>query len=358
MQCYNKPVLNTEQRTMQPSVEKFRSVDTIPNEDSSVSSKASSTSAPSDASQRIFFPLRLHALVCDKATDEIIRWLPSGKAFLIVDKKRFASELLPLFFPQSCQFTSFTRKLSRWRFNRIPRGPLIGAYHHELFVKDDREKCYHMNCKSFLASDSSPSPSAPQSPVSAMTQVFPPMAAGVSPLQQGLSSAMPRRVSNDFALKALRARVAKAVESERAHMETTPQVTKPLSQVELLLQKVPMNSRQAFKDGIKKLATLDACIHALQQRQAATAPLSFSVAPQSPIPQTIQLPDVASKPLTTFAYDNIVSNSNKKLEELLMYANLVKQQNARISNMIQPTHTNANNFSRMEQLLKLQRLGY
>lgn len=347
MQCY-KPVLNTEQRTiMQPSVEKLRSVDTIPNEDSSVSSKASSTSAPSDASQRIFFPLRLHALVSDKTTDEIIRWLPSGKAFLIVDKKRFASELLPQFFPQSCQFTSFTRKLSRWRFNRIPRGPLIGAYHHELFVKEDREKCYHMNCKSFLASDSSPAPSAPQSPVSTMTQVFPPMSARVSPLPQALSNAMPRRVSNDFALKAL-----------RAHMEATPQVTKPTSQVELLLQKVPMNSRQAFQEGIKKLAELDACIHALQQRQAATAPLSFSVAPQSPIPQTIQLPDITSEPLTTLAYDNIVSNSNKKVEELLMYANLVQQQNARISNMIQPTRPSPKNLSTMEQLLKLQRLGY
>lgn len=347
MQRYN----NTEQRTtMKASVKKSRAVDTIPNEDSSVSSKASSTTAPSDASQRIFFPLRLHALVSDKTTDEIIRWLPSGKAFLIVDKKRFASELLPQFFPQSCQFTSFTRKLSRWRFNRIPRGPLIGAYHHKLFVKDDREKCYHMNCKSFPASDSSPAPSAPQSPVSTMTQVFPSMVARVSPSPQALSDVMPRRVSNDFALKAL-----------RAHIETTPQVTTPASQVELLLQNVPMNSRQAFQEGIKKLAELDACIHALQlqQRQAAvTAPLSFSVAPQSPVPQTMQLPEITSKSLTKLAYGNIVSNSNKKVEELLMYANLVQQQNERISNMIQPARTNSKALSTMEQLLKLQRLGY
>lgn len=337
---------------MKASVKKSRAVDTIPNEDSSVSSKVSSTTAPSDASQRIFFPLRLHALVSDKATDEIIRWLPSGKAFLIVDKKRFAAELLPKFFPQSCQFTSFTRKLSRWRFNRIPRGPLIGAYHHKLFVKDDREKCYHMNCKSFLASDSSPAPSAPQSPVSTITQVFPSMAARVSPSPQALSDVMPRRVSNDFALKAL-----------RAHIVTAPQVTTPTSQVELLLQNVqnvPMNSRQAFQEGIKKLAELDACIHALQfqQRQAATAPLSFSVAPQSPVPQTMQLPEITSNSLTKLAYGNIVSNSNKKVEELLMYANLVQQQNERISNMIQPARTNSKALSTMEQLLKLQRLGY
>lgn len=336
------------QRTiMKPSTEKITSssVDTVPNEDSNtrsghdnVTSKPTSTSAPSDASQRIFFPLRLHALVSDKATDEIIRWLPSGKAFLIVDKKRFASELLPRFFPQSCQFTSFTRKLSRWRFNRIPRGPLIGAYHHELFVKDDREKCYHMNCKSFLASDSSPSISPPLSPVSTISQVFP-MSARVSPMPQGLSNAMPRRVSNDFALM--------------------PQVTKSSSQVEFLLQKLPVNSRQAFQDGIQKLAEIDACIQALQQRQVAPAPLNFSVvAPQSPIPQNIQLPDISiSKPLTTLAYDNIVSNSNKKVEELLMYANLVQQQNARISSYIQPTNSNAKNLSTLGQLLKLERLG-
>ncbi len=85
-----------------------------------------------------FFPLKLHEIISDERNFDIIQWLPSGKAFIIVDKKRFAKEILPRFFTQQCKFTSFTRKLTRWRFNRVPRGPLIGAYYHELFLRDQK----------------------------------------------------------------------------------------------------------------------------------------------------------------------------------------------------------------------------
>lgn len=100
-------------------------------------------------SERIFFPAKLHDIVSAPSTDDIIRWLPSGNAFIITDKKRFAQEILPrCFSQQNTQFTSFTRKLSRWCFNRVPRGPLIGAYFHDLFIKDRRDLCYQMDCKS------------------------------------------------------------------------------------------------------------------------------------------------------------------------------------------------------------------
>ncbi len=122
------------------------------NTDSPTESESSSASAhePNAAAldaQRIFFPLRLHDIISDPSTDDIIKWLPSGKAFIIADKKRFAAEILPQCFLQHCQFTSFTRKLTRWRFSRVPRGPLIGAYYHELFTKGCRDMCYHMTCK-------------------------------------------------------------------------------------------------------------------------------------------------------------------------------------------------------------------
>ena len=98
----------------------------------------SAESVESDA-LKTFFPLQLYDIVSDEANADMIRWLPSGKAFVIADKKRFADEVLPKCFIQNSQFTSFTRKLTRWHFNRVPRGPLIGAYYHELFVKDKRE---------------------------------------------------------------------------------------------------------------------------------------------------------------------------------------------------------------------------
>jgi hypothetical protein len=98
--------------------------------------KHSSNKAVSNS--QTFFPLKLHQIISDESNSESISWLQSGKAFIIVDKKRFAEEILPRFFSQHCKFTSFTRKLARWRFNRVPRGPLIGAYYHELFVRDNQ----------------------------------------------------------------------------------------------------------------------------------------------------------------------------------------------------------------------------
>merc|ERR1719384_2868821 len=81
------------------------------------------------------FPSKLFDVVSNEAYSEIVQWLPGGKVFIIHDKKRFASELLPRYFKQS-QFTSFTRKLSRWNFHRVTRGLLMGAYFHKYFQKD------------------------------------------------------------------------------------------------------------------------------------------------------------------------------------------------------------------------------
>ena len=95
---------------------------------------------------KAFFPMKLYDIVSDEKNDDIIKWLPGGKAFIIVDKKKFANEVLPKHFQQS-QFTSFTRKLSRWKFTRVPRGPFIGAYYNRMFVKGNRSYCWHMRCK-------------------------------------------------------------------------------------------------------------------------------------------------------------------------------------------------------------------
>jgi hypothetical protein len=36
---------------------------------------------------------------------------------------RFAAETLPRYFSKKSKFTSFTRKLNRWNFTRVTRGP-------------------------------------------------------------------------------------------------------------------------------------------------------------------------------------------------------------------------------------------
>jgi HSF-type DNA-binding len=101
---------------------------------------------------------------------DIICWLPHGKGFLIVDKTRFANDVLPKHFKQA-KYTSFTRKLNRWyvfpwyengqsnrsnqfyhfyidirNFIRVTRGPEVGSYYHPYFQKDQRKLVLQMTC--------------------------------------------------------------------------------------------------------------------------------------------------------------------------------------------------------------------
>ena len=74
-----------------------------------------------------------------------IHWMPHGKAFVITDPDAFSADVLVRYF-KSTKFKSFTRKLYRWGFRQITKGPDKGSYHHELFVRDDPALCVKMNC--------------------------------------------------------------------------------------------------------------------------------------------------------------------------------------------------------------------
>jgi len=97
------------------------------------------------------FPEKLYAILEKPENSDILKWLPGGKAFIVMDKKRFASEILPAYLKQS-QFTSFTRKLCRWKFVRVPRGPFMGAYYHKLFRRDHPTLCNLMSCNNDVPS--------------------------------------------------------------------------------------------------------------------------------------------------------------------------------------------------------------
>lgn len=117
--------------------------------DRNTDSGSEARTCPNKGTERkgnVFFPLLMYEIVSDKSTDDIIRWLPSGRAFIIKDKKRFSKEILPRYFSQQSLYTSFTRKLTRWDFKRIPRGPFIGVYYNDFFQKGAKELCYRMTC--------------------------------------------------------------------------------------------------------------------------------------------------------------------------------------------------------------------
>jgi len=112
---------------------------------------------PSDAVQSVFTSytqtlffcryLQLMEILDDKNNEHIITWLPHGKAFIIYQKKKFATEILTKYFKES-KYTSFTRKLNRWGFVRVTKGPEIGAYYHKCFQRGNYLLCMQMSCQS------------------------------------------------------------------------------------------------------------------------------------------------------------------------------------------------------------------
>jgi hypothetical protein len=93
------------------------------------------------------FLLQLLDILTNEETTDVVSWLPHGNGFIIHKKKTFANEILPKYFKAS-KFTSFTRKLNRWGFARVPRGPETGAYFHKLFRRDKPEMALQMTSNS------------------------------------------------------------------------------------------------------------------------------------------------------------------------------------------------------------------
>lgn len=100
----------------------------------------------------------------DKANENVITWLPHGKAFIVYQKEKFANDILPRYFKET-KYTSFTRKLNRWGFERINKGPEVGAYYHKHFQRSNPHRCTKMSCvSSKIDQDTNTGEKAPSSP--------------------------------------------------------------------------------------------------------------------------------------------------------------------------------------------------
>lgn len=89
------------------------------------------------------FPEKLMEVLDRGDMDEIVRWMPHGRAFMVLQPQAFVKEVLPRFFKQS-KFMSFTRQLNLWGFKRITKGTDSGAYYHELFLRGRPRLCMKM----------------------------------------------------------------------------------------------------------------------------------------------------------------------------------------------------------------------
>ena len=50
--------------------------------------------------------------ILDNETSDVIVWLPHGRGFVINNKKRLESEILPTYFNHDAKFTSFKKILN------------------------------------------------------------------------------------------------------------------------------------------------------------------------------------------------------------------------------------------------------
>lgn len=89
------------------------------------------------------FPEKLMEVLDRDDMDEVLSWMPHGRAFIVKQPKVFEPDVLPRIFKQS-KFTSFTRQLNLWGFKRITKGPDAGAYYHELFLRGRPKLCSRM----------------------------------------------------------------------------------------------------------------------------------------------------------------------------------------------------------------------
>jgi len=98
------------------------------------------------ASNNLPFPQQLFDILSKEEYKDIVSWLPHGRAFMVYDKKKFVEVVSPHYFRET-KFESFTRKLNRWGFVRISKGPEIGAFQHEFFLRDDVSKRSKIRCQ-------------------------------------------------------------------------------------------------------------------------------------------------------------------------------------------------------------------
>ena len=96
-------------------------------------------------SRRDKFPQKLMEILSNEDYADIISWLPHGRSFLIHSPERFTESILPHYLKE-CKFSSFTRKLYRWGFRQISKGPDAESFFHKMFRRDKPTLCSMITC--------------------------------------------------------------------------------------------------------------------------------------------------------------------------------------------------------------------
>jgi len=192
-------------------------------------------------------------VLSQKEYSDIITWLPDGKSFTIVRPKAFVAEILPSHFKQA-KYSSFTRKLHRWGFQRHLRGEEAGAFFHKLFQRGRLDLVEKMTCYK--------------------PETRPPMMAARSPTASMRDPLMSRPMGR--AAMAQQSQMAQgSIESHlmqdqmRSQLQQAPQQTKqqmdPLNSVDRLNAAIELEVSRRLKERITAAALSRHALAALQQ---------------------------------------------------------------------------------------------
>eukprot|EP00566_Odontella_aurita_P012020 CAMPEP_0113553014 /NCGR_PEP_ID=MMETSP0015_2-20120614/15378_1 /TAXON_ID=2838 /ORGANISM="Odontella" /LENGTH=387 /DNA_ID=CAMNT_0000454037 /DNA_START=98 /DNA_END=1261 /DNA_ORIENTATION=- /assembly_acc=CAM_ASM_000160 len=246
-----------------------------------------------DTGNARIFPQRLYDILSDECNAACIGWLPHGRGFIINNRKRFAAEVLPKYFKQT-KYTSFTRKLNRWDFTRVTRGPEIGAYYHKFFREGEPTLCTQMYCKNERAKF------AAKLQQQQMPEVAIETPEAITPAQVSLShpqtlpqpveplpttepqKVSPARDSQQLAIPSLPKIHPSLLLSPRAKMLLATQMAAQV-QMQQTFGFTQACSHQTQQDEQKHPAAstnaiVDAAVHALYQNSNVQPPSDFSVA--------------------------------------------------------------------------------
>ena len=70
-------------------------------------------------------------MISDEKNSSAIVWYPNGQHFEVISKEIFLSDVLPRYM-KATKWSSFTRKLSRWGFERIKKGRYTNSFFHKV----------------------------------------------------------------------------------------------------------------------------------------------------------------------------------------------------------------------------------
>mmetsp|Transcript_27634 Transcript_27634/g.42551 ORF Transcript_27634/g.42551 Transcript_27634/m.42551 type:complete len:355 (-) Transcript_27634:128-1192(-) len=94
---------------------------------------------PTSNGSRSLFPTKLRQILDDSAIEgnqDIVSWLPHGRAFRVHKPKEFAAKIVGRYFNHG-QYRSFTRQLYHYGFGKVDSGQDMGAFFHPQFLRDE-----------------------------------------------------------------------------------------------------------------------------------------------------------------------------------------------------------------------------